>query len=504
MSDSRIRSIAIVGGGTAGWMTAASLSRFLKNLNCSITLIESEQIGTIGVGEATIPPIMDFVRALGIDENELIRKTMASFKLGIEFKDWTRIGHSYIHPFGQTGFEMQGVPFSAYWLKALQQGRAAKLEEYSLQAQAARLGRFMRPIRGAAKTAFEGITYALHLDAGLFARYLRAYAEARGVLRIEGKLQQVSLRPEDGFISALTLESGARIEADLYIDCTGFRGLLIEEALHSGYQHWNNWLPCDRAVAVPCERCGPMSSHTLATARAGGWQWRIPLQHRVGNGYVYCSDVISDAQAHDELLANIEGKALANPLQLRFSTGRRNLFWNRNCVAIGLSSGFLEPLESTSIHLIQRGIAMLLQLFPDRNFRSPDIERYNRTFVYEYERIRDFLLLHYRMTERDDSELWRHCRSVTLPDSLKQRLDFFRSYGRIVREDLELFPVQSWLYVFIGQNVLPSGYDPMADILDTQQVQNNLDDIRAVIRRSAEAMPLHQDFINKNCSAFGS
>jgi tryptophan halogenase len=503
MSDSRIRSIAILGGGTAGWMVAASLSRFLKHLNCQIRLIESEQIGTIGVGEATIPPIIDFIRALGIDENELIRKTKATFKLGIEFRDWTRSGHSYIHPFGKTGFEMEGVPFSAYWLKSRQQGNAGELEQYSLQAAAARLGRFMRPIR-APNTPFEGITYALHLDAGLFARYLRGYAEARGVLRTEGKLKQVALRPEDGFIASLTLESGELIEADLYIDCSGFRGLLIEGALNSGYEEWNHWLPCDRAAAVPCERTGPLSSHTLATARQAGWQWRIPLQHRVGNGYVYCSNFISDLQAQDDLLANLEGNALADPLQLRFTTGRRKLFWNRNCVAIGLSAGFLEPLESTSIHLIQRGIAVLLQLFPDRHFRSPDIERYNMTFAFEFERVRDFLLLHYCMTQRDDGELWRYCRNVALPDSLKERLDFFRSYGRIVREDNELFPVQSWFYILIGQNVLPSGYDPIADTLDPQQLQSNLQDIRAVIKRSAEAMPLHQDFINQNCSALTS
>jgi tryptophan 7-halogenase len=500
VSDHRIRSIVIVGGGTAGWMTAASLSRFLKNLNCSIRLIESEQIGTIGVGEATIPPIMEFIRALGIDENDLMRKTGATFKLGIEFRDWTRIGHSYIHPFGQTGFDMEGVPFSAYWLKMRQQGKASPLEEYSLQAVAARMSRFMRPIK-APKTPFEGITYALHLDASLFAGYLRGYAEARGVVRTEGKLQQVSLRPEDGFIASLTLDSGERVKADLFIDCTGFRGLLIEQAMQTGYEDWSRWLPCNRAAAVPCERTGPLSSHTITTARQAGWQWRIPLQHRVGNGYVYCSDFISDSQAQDDLLSKLEGKALATPLQLRFCTGRRKLFWNRNCVAIGLSAGFLEPLESTSIHLIQRSIALLLMLFPDRNFRRPDIDRYNKTLVFEYERIRDFLFLHYSSTERDDGELWRYCRKAPVPASLAERLDFFRSYGRITREDNELFTVQSWLYVLNGQGVEPSGYDPMADTLDPQAVQGNLADIHAVIRRSAEAMPAHQEFISQNCSA---
>jgi tryptophan halogenase len=500
MTVDRIRSIAIVGGGTAGWMTAASLSKFLKGLNCTIRLIESEQIGTIGVGEATIPPIMDFIRTLGIDENDVIRSTKATFKLGIEFRDWTRIGHSYIHPFGPTGFEMEGVAFSAYWLKLFQQGRASGLEDYSLQAVAARLGKFMRPIR-APTTPLETITYALHLDAGLFARYLRGYAETRGVVRTEGKVKHVALRAEDGFIGSLTLESGEQVAADLYIDCSGFRGLLIEEALKTGYEDWNHWLPCNRAIAVPCERTGELSSHTLTIAREAGWQWRIPLQHRIGNGYVYCSEFISDIKAQDDLLLNLEGKALANPLQLRFFTGRRKSSWSRNCVAIGLSSGFLEPLESTSIHLIHRGIAMLLKYFPDRHFKSADMDRYNKTFAFEYERIRDFLLLHYRSTERNDSEFWRHCRNLPLPDSLRERIELFCSYGRILREDNELFPVQSWLYVFLGQNIVPGSYDPMADILDPQQIQANLDNIRAVVRKCAEAMPLHQDFINQHCSA---
>jgi tryptophan 7-halogenase len=503
MTDNRIRSIAIVGGGTAGWMTAASLSKFLKNLNCRIQLIESELIGTIGVGEATIPPIMDFIRSLGIDENDIVRKTKATFKLGIEFKDWTRPGHSYIHPFGQTGFDMERVAFSAYWLKMLRQGKAAPLEEYSLQAMAARSGKFMRPIR-APGTPLDTITYALHLDAGLFARYLRGYAEERGVLRTEGKVKQVSLRPQDGFIESIGLESGERIAADLFIDCTGFRGLLIEEALQSGYENWNRWLPCDRAAAVPCERTGPFASHTLATAKPAGWQWRIPLQHRVGNGYVFCSDFISDAQATDELMSSLEGNALADPLQLRFSTGRRKSFWIKNCVAIGLSAGFLEPLESTSIHLIQRGIAVLLKMFPDRNFGSPDIDRYNKIFAFEYERVRDFLIIHYRMTERDDSELWRHCRNIALPESLRERIDLFSSYGRIEREDNELFPVQSWLHVLIGQNVMPGSYDPLADMLDPRAIQTNLDDIRSVVRKCAEAMPLHQEFVDQHCSASSS
>ncbi|MGA2777173.1 MAG: tryptophan halogenase family protein [Steroidobacteraceae bacterium] len=500
MENQSIRQVAIVGGGTAGWMTAASLAKFLKNLGCRIRLIESEQIGTVGVGEATIPPIMEYIRALGIDENDLIRKTKSTFKLGIEFKDWTRIGHSYMHPFGQTGFDMGPIPFSAYWLKALREGTASRLEEYSLQAMAAYAGKFMRPVN-AENSPLAGITYALHFDASLFARYLRTIAEASGVARTEGRVKSVSLRAEDGFIEALTLDSGERVEADLFIDCSGFRGLLIEDALHTGYENWNHWLPCDRAVAAPCERTGSLSSHTRSTAKSAGWQWRIPLQHRVGNGYVYSSGFVSDTEAQDELLSSIEGKALASPLKLQFATGRRKRFWNKNCVAIGLSSGFLEPLESTSIHFIQRGITMLLTLFPDRNFKMADIDRYNKILGGEYERVRDFLLLHYSATERDDGELWRYCRNVRLPDSLVERIELFRSHGRILRENHELFPTQSWLYVMVGQNIMPECDDPLVNILNPQLVKENLANIRDVIRKCAQAMPAHADFIKQNCDA---
>jgi len=495
-----IRSIAIVGGGTAGWMTAVSLAKFFKAANVRVRLIESEQIGTIGVGEATIPPIMHFIRGAEIDENDLVRKTQSTFKLGIEFRDWTRVGHSYLHPFGQTGFDLGPIAFSAYWLKAFRAGQAGRLEEYSLEATAAYAAKFMRPVQ-AANSPLEKITYALHFDASLFARYLRTIAEARGVERTEGKVKSVALKPDNGFIRALTLESGEQVEADLYIDCSGFRGLLIEGALHTGYENWDHWLPCDRAVAVPCERTGALSSYTRVTAKAAGWQWRIPLQHRIGNGYVYGSNFISDAQAQDELLSSIEGKAFAEPLKLQFATGRRKRFWSKNCVAIGLSAGFLEPLESTSIHFIQRGIALLLSYFPDRNFNTADIDRYNKIVTSEYERVRDFLVLHYSSTERDDSEIWRYCRSIEKPDTLRERIELFQSCGRLIREDNELFPMQSWLYVLVGQNIMPQNDDPLVSILDPRQVMDNLSNIRSVVRQCAAAMPKHEDFISRNCAA---
>lgn len=480
-------------------MAAASLSQFFPRLRGAIRLIESAEIGTVGVGEATIPPIIEFIRTLGFDEDDIVRRTQATFKLGIEFNDWTRPGHSYIHPFGPIGVALRGVPFTAYWRKCLQGGTAAALEEYSLPAVAARQAKFMRPVR-AASSPLETITYALHLDAGLFAAYLRTHAEARGVLRTEGKVRDVALRPENGFIESITLESGERIEADLYIDCTGFRGLLIERALKTGYEDWTRWLPCDRAVAVACERTGPLSSHTRATARDVGWQWRIPLQHRVGNGYVYSSQLMTDDAAQDILLSNLEGRPLRDPLRLRFTTGRRRLCWNRNCVAIGLAAGFLEPLESTGIHLIQRGIFLLLTFFPDRQFRQADIDRFNRQFAFDYEGARDFLIAHYSLTERQ-GEFWRHCRDVELPDTLKDRLDLFRSHGRILRDDREIFTVQGWQAILAGQSVQTAGYDPMADSLSAEQAQNAVDEIRRVVVNCAASMPSHQDFIAQHCAA---
>jgi tryptophan halogenase len=502
MSEKPIRSIVIVGGGTAGWMAAASFAKFLENMNVSIRLVESEQIGTVGVGEATIPPIIDFLRILGIDENEIVRQIKATFKLGIAYRDWTRPGDFFFHPFGPTGAGMGPIAFSSYWLKMFLAGKAERLEEYSMQAVAAEQGKFMRPVH-APNTPLNKITYALHMDASLFARYLRAFSEKRGVVRSEGKVRDVSLRPEDGFIEAVTLENGEKIEADLFIDCSGFRGVLIEQALKTGYDDWTNWLPCDRAVVASSAPEGAPPSYTLVTAKEAGWQWRIPLQHRVGNGHVYCSNFISDDEARQTLLAGLEGGKAGEPQSLRFTTGRRRLAWNRNCVSLGLSSGFLEPLESTSIHLVQRGIAMLLKFFPDRNFEQADIDRYNKILEFEFGRVRDFLLLHYTQTERQ-GPFWEYCRHIPLTDSLKEKIDLFRSHGRILREDTELFPIQSWLFVMMGQNIVPRSYDPMTDSLNPDKIMSNLDSIRATVRRCADAMPAHQDFIDKNCGTAGS
>ncbi len=493
MSDRRIRSVVIVGGGTAGWMTAAALSNALAGLDLRIRLIESAQIDTIGVGEATIPPIMDFIRQLGIAEGDLVRDIKATYKLGIGFRDWTRPGDFYFHPFGPAGPGIADVPFQAYWLKMLLAGKAQRLEAYSIQAAAALRGRFARPVH-APNTPLNKITYALHFDARRFAQYLRGYAEARGVVRSEDHVQYASVRSTDGFVDSLTLESGECLSADLFIDCSGFRGVLIEGALHTGYQDWHHWLPCDRAVIVHSERSMPPDPYTLVTAREAGWQWQIPLQNRDGNGYIYSAEFSSDGAAMERLLDRLAGRALNEPIALRFSPGRRTVAWHKNVVALGLAAGFLEPLEATSIHFIQRGIAMLLKFFPDRDFAAADIARYNKTLETEFCGARDFLLMHYSQTERTDP-FWMSCRDIPLPESLREKIELFRSHGRIVREEADTFPVLSWLSVMVGQNIVPRRYDPLVDVLNEQRIQARLEELGTSVRECVEAMPTHAQFI---------
>lgn len=478
-------------------MAAAAIAKFFENQDCTIQLVESDQIGTVGVGEATIPPIIHFLRALGVDEADFVRATKATYKLGIEFRDWTTLGHSYFHPFGETGHQIGTVPFSAYWLKMNLYEKASPIEKYSMSAAAALNGRFSHPPGGIRKTLHDTLGYAFHFDAHLFAQFLRQYAQGRGVTRTEGLVEQVKLRGENGFIESITLASGAKVEADLYIDCSGFRGLLIEGALDTGYEDWSHWLPCNRALAVPTERLDPLPVHTVATGSNGGWTWRIPLQHRTGNGHVYCSDFMSDDEAQEVLFGRLHGSPLGEVNRLRFQTGHRKKFWNRNCVALGLASGFLEPLESTSIHLVQRGIAQLLLMFPDRNFSAADTDYFNRTLTSDFEHIRDFLLLHYTSTQRRDSPFWRYVSDISIPDSLRDRLELFNSYGRIFREGNELFSVQSWMFVLLGQGLKPSLIDPMADRLDEGLVLQALRDIENGVERSVLSMPAHQDYLKK-------
>jgi tryptophan halogenase len=500
MTDHRLRNIVIVGGGTAGWMTAAALGRFLKDGHTRVTLIESEEIGTVGVGESTIPQINIFNRMLGLDENEFVRRTKATFKLAIEFVDWKAIGHSYYHPFGPFGLDMEGVSFHAYWLRLKAMGEAADLGEYSLEALAAAQSKFMRANQQP-NSPLGRIAHAYHIDAGLYARFLRDYAQARGVRRQEGKIVEVHQRATDGFIEAVTLESGQRVEGDLFIDCSGFRGLLIEQTLKTGFEDWSHWLLNDRAVAVPCELGGSRQPVTRATARPAGWQWRIPLQHRLGNGYAFSSAHISEDEATAYLLANLDGAPLIEPFALRFKAGRRLKSWNKNVVAIGLSAGFMEPLESQSIHLIQVGIARLLAMFPDKRFQQPDIDRFNRVMQFEYETIRDFLILHFKATRRNDTAYWDYLRDMPIPDYLADKIAVFESHGRVFRENEELFTDTSWFAVMVGQGLEPRGHDPMADIMSDDELRSRMANIHAVIARSAEAMPDHMRFIADNCAA---
>lgn len=494
-----LKSIVIVGGGSAGWMTAAALAHAVGGA-CAITLIESEVIGTVGVGEATIPPIRSFNHRLGIDEATFVRETQGSFKLGIEFVDWGKLGHSYFHPFGQYGAEFDSVPFYHHWMHEALEGRMdGPIDDFSMCWAMAKAGKFTHPSpdRRMIQSTFD---YAYHFDAGLYAAYLRRFAEARGVTRIEGRVVDVTLRGEDGFITAVTLESGARIDGELFIDCSGFRGLLIEEALEAGYDNWQHWLPCDRAVAVPCER-GEFTPCTRSTARAAGWQWRIPLQHRTGNGYVHCSQFISEEDACATLLANLDGKALADPRPLRFVTGKRREFWKRNCVAIGLSAGFMEPLESTSLHLIQYGILRLIALLPDSAMSPLLAKEYNAQTSLEYERIRDFLILHYKASERDDSELWRYCSSMPIPDSLQYKIDHFRSHGMLVSDERELFANPSWIAVYLGQGITPDRAPALAMMREGVPVAERLIQIRAAMAEAVAAMPSHAEFIARHCAA---
>ncbi|PIQ37450.1 MAG: tryptophan halogenase [Lysobacterales bacterium CG17_big_fil_post_rev_8_21_14_2_50_64_11] len=499
-ADRAIRSIVILGGGTAGWMTAASLANTLGS-NCRIELIESEAIGIVGVGEATIPPIKLFNHALGIDENVFLKASKGTFKLGIEFVNWTRLGQRYFHPFGQFGAEFDSVPLYQYWLRERARGDDTPLQDYAMAWVAARDNKFAPPLadRQRIQSTYD---YAYHFDAGLYAQFLRVYAEARGVRRSEGKVVDVALRAEDGFIQSVKLDAGSVIEGDLFIDCSGFRGVLIEDALHTGYENWQHWLPCDRAVAVGCTHgSGPLTPYTRSTAHQAGWQWRIPLQHRMGNGHVYCSQFSSDDEATAVLLANLEGEPLATPRPLRFTTGRRKAFWNRNCIAIGLAAGFMEPLESTSIHLIQSAIARLLALFPDRHCEPLLAHEYNRITGQEYERVRDFLILHYKAVARDDAPLWRYTAAMNIPDTLRYKIDQFRSSGRIVAEPLELFQNPNWLAVLIGQEVWPQHYSALVDLRSAVDAPRLLASLRRVSAQASAALPDHAHYIAQHCRA---
>jgi tryptophan 7-halogenase len=489
----RIRHVIVLGGGTAGWMTAAALSKVFGD-TVGIDLLESDTIGIVGVGEATIPTIHWFNQLIGIDETAFVAATKASFKLGIEFVGWTRPGHRYFHPFGRFGFDLGPVPFHHCWLKAQADGAPRPLSQYALATLLAEANRFSKPSDDP-RSILSTLGYAYHFDAALYAGYLRGIAESAGVVRHEGKLQSVEHDPHTGFVTALTTERGERLEGDLFVDCSGFRALLIGGAVGAPFEDWSNWLPCDRAVAVPCERVTETTPYTKSTAQAAGWQWRIPLQHRTGNGYVYSSAFLSDDEAASSLLANLDGKALADPRFLRFKAGFRRQAWTKNVVAIGLSSGFLEPLESTSIHLIQSGIAKLITLFPDRDCDPALARQFNATFGRDMDGIRDFLILHYHATEGRDDGLWQHTRTMPLPETLIEREDQYRRSGRLMLASEELFREASWLAVLNGQGITAAGYSPLADTLDSSVNRRQLDQIAEVIARAVPTLPRHDDAI---------
>ena len=493
-----IKTITVVGGGSAGWMAAAALATYLGR-RATIRLVESEEIGIVGVGEASVPHIRLFNgQWLGIDEAEFVKRTHGTIKLGIQFNDWGRIGDSYIHGFGTIGRAVGPLPFHQFWLKLRQAGRAATIGEYSPQTVMAPQGKFAPRDRNAPPNSpLADIAYAYHFDATRYARFLRELAEQRGVQRIEGKIVKVNQRAADGFIESVTLASGQVVEGELFIDCSGFRGLLIEETLKTGYVDWTHWLPCDRAMAVPSERVDPITPYTRSTARAAGWQWRIPLQHRTGNGYVYSSRHISDDEACATLLANLDGKALAEPRPLRFTTGMRRKFWNKNVVALGLASGFLEPLESTSIYLAQSGITRLLSLFPRRDFSPLLVERYNRESAFEYERVRDFLILHYKVTERSDTPFWDYCRTMDIPDTLREAIDLFRLDGRYFRNGEDFFALPSWVQVMLGQGIVPRSYHPIVDEMPEDKLVEHVEGMRTMLAQAVGTMPTHQEWIDR-------
>lgn len=500
MTDIGLKKIVIVGGGTAGWMAAAALAKVLGS-EYTIRLVESEQIGTVGVGEGTVPHLKLFNDLLGIDDVEFMKHTQGTFKLGVQFNNWGRVGESYIHGFGTIGHDVSLLPFHQFWVKARQAGLASDIHDYSLNTVAASLGKFMTSATDVPTgSPLANIAYSYQFDATMYAKYLRGYAEKRGVCRSEGRVAQTVLHPETGFVEAVVLENGERIEGELFIDCSGFRGLLIEQALHTGYTDFTPWLPCDRAMAVACERVGPPTSYTRATAREAGWQWRIPLQHRTGNGYVYSSAHLSDDEAAATLLKHLDGKPLADPRPLRFTAGIRKQAWNRNVVALGLAAGFMEPLESTGIYLIQSGITRLLNLFPQREFSQVVIDRYNAQTAFEYEHIRDFLILHFHATQRDDTPFWNQCRTMSIPASLEDNIRLFRDSGRFFRNGEEMFAETSWVQVMLGQGIQPRGYHPLVDQMPQQELAKFMASVSRVVASCVDAMPMHQAFIDRHCA----
>lgn len=486
--------IIIVGGGSAGWMAAAALSNAFGATK-KIILIESDAIGTVGVGEATIPAVKSFNKLLGIDEAEFMRNTQGTFKLGIQFENWGAKGDVYMHPFGLVGKDSWMANFQHFWLKANRMGVAKSYFDYSLNIRAANSNKFFIDPNS-------GVDYAYHFDAGLYAAYLRKYSEVRGVERIEGVIDTVQTCPDSGFIQSVNLNSGQTIDGDIFVDCSGFRALLIEHTLHTGFEDWSHWLPCDRAIAVQTESAGEPIPYTRSIAHQSGWQWCIPLQHRVGNGLVYCSRYISDDDAKKLLLENLEGTTRTEPRLIKFRTGRALKQWNKNCIAIGLASGFLEPLESTSLHLIQTGIVRLIRMFPGDSINQSEVDEYNRQSQFEYERIRDFIILHYHITQRTDSPFWNYCRTMSIPDTLARKIQGYKNTTSVFKEQDELFHEGSWQQVMLGQGITPQSYHPVVDKLSDDELVRLLNSIEKEHEQYLARFPSHQQFLDHYCKAF--
>lgn len=500
MTTVRIKTLVILGGGTAGWMAAAALARFLEPSPVNILLIESDQLGTVGVGEATVPVLRQFNAYLGISEQDFVRQTSGSFKLGIEFCDWQKPGSQYFHGFGDFGAAHAGVPAHQLWLRLRAAGDKAPLQQYSFPAQAAMANKFAPPPTDERLAATAAFDYAYHFDAASYAALLRRYAEGRGVQRREGVVDEVVLSP-GGDIQSLRLADGENIDGDFFIDCSGFRSRLLQGALGVNYRDWSYWLPCDRALAVGCKRTGPLTPYTRATARAAGWQWRIPLQHRVGNGYVYASAFTDAASAAQLLLQHLESEPLGDVRTLHFTTGHRELFWKNNCLALGLAAGFLEPLESTSIQLIQTGLLRFLEYYPERAGRAAAMAEYNRITRNEYERLRDFLILHYCTTARQDTEFWRYCRALKLPESLAHKIDVFKATGQVPMYADESYAEPSWVAILLGQGILPQGYSARAEFLPLDSIRQLMQKRRESIQQIVARMPGHEHFLSQTCPA---
>ena len=494
-----IRKICVVGGGTAGWMAAALMAEHFKGAMGQIELVESDDIGTIGVGESTVPPFLQLLAKLGVDEQVFVREVQASFKLGIEFRDWKQKGERYFHPFGTIGAPVDLADFYQLWLKAKAHGYTGALQDFAPAAVMAKNGKFTLPFK-AARTPIGGASYALHVDAKRVARFLRTYAEARGVTRTEGIVDDVAVRA-DGFVEKLILKDGRTVDANFFIDCSGFRSLLIGKALGVGYEDWSHWLLCDRAIAVQTENVGAPAPYTMAEAQDFGWRWRIPLQHRTGNGYVFCSKYLSDDEATATLMSQVEGAPVVKPMVVPFKTGTRERLWDKNVLALGLAGGFIEPLESTAIHLIYRGMDFFFRLLPDRDCDPALATEYNRRMRTDYEEIRDFIVLHYCTTERDDTAFWRECRDMELPPGLKRKIDLFRVNGSLAEGLDELFRAVSWQSVMEGMGVHPRGYHPLVDRIPFDGVPGQLDHAAELLRRVVGDLPAHAQFIAQHCAA---